>query len=176
MKPKVAAKKWLWWYCRVMAKDLLTTIHLKLSPCSDCTFIYRLFGAEITCFCNNDNNTAEECVEVSWVVCWVIWTYVAELSAGWPDFSWTVLLEYLDRAFSISTCFYLFNSVIVDPILLSFGKSSLWWLIHFSALFFCDLSDSDKTLNFSVCKYQSCDLYKDRVLLHISVVFWLIFF
>jgi len=130
---------------RLMAKNLLNTIQLKLSPCSDCTFIYRLFGVEI-------------------------------LSAGWPDFSWTVLLEYLDRAFSISTCFYLFNSVIVDPILLSFGKSSLWWLIHFSALFFCDLSDSGKTLNFSVCEYQSCDLYKDRVLLHISVVFWLIFF
>ena len=58
----------------------------------------------------------------------------------------TVLLKYLDRA-SISTCFWLHNSVIADPFLLSSGESSLLWVIHhhnhnLRPIPLCSLSDS----------------------------------
>ena len=58
----------------------------------------------------------------------------------------TVLLECLNGTFCISTCFWLYNSEIVDSILLSFCKSSLRWLLHHHSNFwlisFWGLSDS----------------------------------
>ena len=42
----------------------------------------------------------------------------------------TVLLEYLDRIFSICGCLLFYNLLILDPILLSFGKDYLLYLVH----------------------------------------------
>ena len=47
----------------------------------------------------------------------------------------TVLLEHLDRAFSICGCLLFYNLLILDPILFSFGKDDLLCLIHLHSNF-----------------------------------------
>ena len=47
----------------------------------------------------------------------------------------TVLLDYLDRAFSICSYLLFYNLLILDPILLSFGKDNLLCLIHLHSNF-----------------------------------------
>ena len=47
----------------------------------------------------------------------------------------TVLLKYLDRAFSICGCLMLYNSLTFNLILLSFGKDSFLCLFHLHSNF-----------------------------------------
>ena len=107
----------------------------------------------------------------SWTVCRCDFT-LAELSIGWLDSGWTwrfdcswavfsvtllleyfgectirvtVLLEYLDHAFSICGCLLFYNSLIFNPILLSFGRGSFLCLVHlhsnFQLISLCSLCD-----------------------------------
>ena len=52
-------------------------------------------------------------------------------------FNWrvTVLLKHLHRAFSICSCLLLYNSLIFNSILLSFGKSRFLWPFHLPSKF-----------------------------------------
>ena len=84
----------------------------------------------------------------------------------------TVLLEYLDCAFSICSCLLLYNSLIFNSILLSFRKDDLLCLIHFHSNFqlippssLCDIGRNSWFLNFTKFIAQ---FYQYK--LHISAV------
>jgi len=47
----------------------------------------------------------------------------------------TVLLKYLDRAFSIYGCHLFYNSLIFNPILLPVGRGSFLCLVHLHSNF-----------------------------------------
>ena len=57
-----------------------------------------------------------------------------------------LVIEYFDRAFYTRSFLQLYNSVLIDPILLYFGMGSLIWLIHlhnkFQLLALSPLSDT----------------------------------
>ena len=57
----------------------------------------------------------------------------------------TVLLEYLDRTFFICGCHLFYNSLVFDPILLSFCRGSFLCLVHLHSNFqlipLCSLCD-----------------------------------
>ena len=69
----------------------------------------------------------------------------------------TVLLEYLDRTFSICGYLLFYNLLILDPILLFFEKDCLVCLVHLHSNFqlvppccLCDIEEN--SLIFYLCK------------------------
>ena len=75
----------------------------------------------------------------------------------------TVLLEYLDRAFSICGCLLFYSLLILDPILLSFGKDNLLCLIHLHSNFqlvppccgLCDIGGNSTVCNSTLQTVQN---------------------
>ena len=82
----------------------------------------------------------------------------------------TILLEYLDLTFSICGCLLFYNSLVFNPILLSFDKSSFLCLVHLYSNFQlippCSLA---KTLDFFQLHKIDCAIFTKVGLSFISL-------